>query len=184
MVDEATVIARAQADPRAFAPLYAGYLGPVYRFCYARLGSKEAAEDATSLVFARVLAALPRYRIEDRAGSFRSWLFTIAYRVVTDEFRGRRPVEPLEAAAEVIDIRPTPEEHALAGDEQRMLWNQLACLTPEQRCVVELRLAGLTDQEIAQVLGRSHGAIRMIQFRAVARLRTALGVAAAEGTER
>lgn len=175
--DEAAWVARAQVDPVAFAPLYAVYLDPVYRYCHARLGTKEAAEDATSLVFAKALAALPRFRPWDRAESFRSWLFTIAYRVVTDDYRSRRPTAPLDAAAEVPDAEPSPEEYALVADERRTLHATLARLAPDQRRVVELRLAGLTDQEIAEVLGRSHGAVRMIQFRAVARLRTLFGVA-------
>src|SRR5262245_21264914 len=112
---EAVLVARAKSDPTGFAPLYAGYLGPVYRYCYARLGTKEAAEDATSLIFAKVLAALPRFDTERPSGSFRTWLFTIAHRVVADEFRGRRPVESLEAAAALPDIDPTPEDYAVAA---------------------------------------------------------------------
>jgi RNA polymerase sigma-70 factor (ECF subfamily) len=178
---EVALVARAQADPAGFAPLYAGYLGPVYRYCFARLGTKEAAEDATSVVFAKALAALPRFDTDHPTGSFRTWLFTIAHRVVVDEFRGRRPLESLDAAATLPDADPTPEEYAVAADERRALWNHLAQLTPEQRRVVELRLAGLTDQEIAGVLGRSHGAIRMAQFRAIAQLRILLGVAVTPG---
>jgi RNA polymerase sigma-70 factor (ECF subfamily) len=170
--DEAPLVARAQRDPAAFAPLYACYLGPVYGYCYTRLGDRAAAEDATSAVFARALAALPRYR----AGSFRGWLFTIAHNVVADAFRGRRPEGPLDAAAEVADAAPTPEERAVADDAGRYLRAQFAHLTPDQRQVVELRLAGLNDREIAQALGRSHGAVRMSQLRAVARLRALLGV--------
>ena len=70
----------AQRDPYAFALLYTRYLDPIHRYCYRRLGSREAAEDATSLVFAKALSALPRYHDT----SFRSWLFTIAHHVVID----------------------------------------------------------------------------------------------------
>jgi hypothetical protein len=70
--DDAALVAAARVDPTAFAPLYARYLPPVYRYCYRRLGTSAAAEDATSEVFVKALAALPRFR----AGSFRSWLFT------------------------------------------------------------------------------------------------------------
>ncbi len=84
--DEAELVARAQREPQAFAPLYARYAEPVYRYCYRRLGSPEAAADATSQTFAQALAALPRYR----AGSFRAWLFAIAANVVADAHRRRR----------------------------------------------------------------------------------------------
>src|SRR4051794_32862570 len=66
--DDAALVAAAQVDPTAFAPLYARYLPPVYRYCYRRLETSAAAEDATSEIFVKVLAALPRYR----AGSFRA----------------------------------------------------------------------------------------------------------------
>ncbi len=183
-VAEAALVARAQIDPTGFAPLYAGYLGPVYRYCYARLGTKEAAEDATSVIFAKAFAALPRFDNDRATGSFRTWLFTIAHRVVADEFRSRRPVESLDAAATLPDSDPSPEDFAVAADERRSLQHHLAQLTAEQRRVVELRLAGLTDQEIARVLGRSHGAVRMTQCRAVARLRNLLGAVSPEGTDR
>jgi DNA-directed RNA polymerase specialized sigma24 family protein len=101
--DDAVLVAAAQVDPTAFAPLYARYLPPVYRYCYRRLGTSAAAEDATSEIFVKVLAALPRYR----AVSFRSWLFTIAHHVITDILRRRRPLEPLEAADDPVDTALT-----------------------------------------------------------------------------
>jgi RNA polymerase sigma-70 factor, ECF subfamily len=170
--EEAQLIARAQRDPRAFAPLYARYLGPIYRYCYARLGTKEAAEDATSLVFAQVLAALAGYH--DVA--FRSWLFTIAHNVVANSYRAARSQQPLEAAAELADPAPSPEEQVLVIDERHSLWALLSQLSPDQRQVVELRLAGLTGAEIGAVLGRNRASVDAIQHRAVTRLRALFDV--------
>ena len=67
---EALLVARAQRDPAAFAPLYEAYFDAVYRYCYHRLGDWSAAEDAASLVFTNALAALPRFRTNVRSGSF------------------------------------------------------------------------------------------------------------------
>jgi RNA polymerase sigma factor (sigma-70 family) len=169
---EADLIARAVHDPPAFSLLYRGYLDPVYRYCYHRLGSKEAAEDATSQIFAKVLAALPSYRA-DRP--FRSWLFAIAHNVVVDTHRARRAHQPLDAAAHVLDPAPSPEDLALDGEGGRAVRVLLARLTPDQARVVELRLAGLTEVEIASLLGRRPGAVRALQFRALTRLRALLG---------
>ena len=166
-LDDAAVVARARSDPRAFAPLYARYLDPVYRYCYRRLGSREAADDATGAVFAKALAALPAYR----DGSFRAWLFAIAHNVVADVHRRRRPEGPLAAAGDPADGAPTPEEAALAADERRTVRALLATLPADQRRVLELRLAGLTGAEIAAVLDRSPGAVKMLQLRAMTRLR-------------
>lgn len=174
--DDAVLVARAQSDPAAFAPLYDRYFDRIYRFCYHRLGGWDAAEDATSLVFAKALAALPTCRPD----AFRSWLFAIAHHVVTDRFRQARPTQPLTTIAEVADASPTPEDAAIAADERRSLHVLLARLPTDQRRALELRLAGLTGAETAEVLGRSHTAVRLLQFRAVARLRALL----AEGPDR
>ncbi|MGH2562591.1 MAG: RNA polymerase sigma factor [Thermomicrobiales bacterium] len=163
--DEAELVARARVDRQAFAPLYNRYLPPVYRYCFARMRSPEAAEDLTSLVFANALAALSTYR----GGSFAAWLFTIARNAVSNASR-RTPDHPL-TDLDVIDATPTPEELAIASDEHRLLWELLEYLSADQRQVVELRLAGLSGPEIARVLGRSHTSVRSLQFRAIARLR-------------
>ena len=183
--DDARVIALAKSDPRAFAPLYARYFDPVYRYCYRRLGHPEAAADATAQVFAKALAALPRYR-ED-APSFRSWLFAIAHNVIADDLRARRPVAPIDEAARLAATEPSPEEAALANETGCMVQALLAQLPPDQRQILELRLAGLTGPEIAAALGRSLGAVKIAQVRAFARLRAAMdqvGAAAQEGGER
>ena len=177
--DEAALVAAAKRDRRAFAPLYHRYAVRVYRYCYRRLGTREAAEDATSLVFTKALAALPTCREE----TFRSWLFAIAHNVIADRVRAPDGAHaPLDVAVEIEDAAPSPEERAIADDEGRRLRALLEHLTPDQREVVELRLNGLNGPETARVLGRSHGAVKVAQFRAYDRLRTLLGVARA-GTE-
>lgn len=175
-VTDALLVARAQRDPAAFAPLYEAYFDAVYRYCYHRLGSWEAAEDAASIVFTNALAALPRYRSGSPSGSFRSWLFVIAHNVVANMHRNGavRLVTPLAEADEVADGAPSPEEAAVAAETCRSVRALLHHLPPDQRRVLELRLAGLTDLEIGRVLGRTRGAVRTAQYRAVLRLRELL----------
>jgi RNA polymerase sigma-70 factor, ECF subfamily len=168
---DAELVALAQRDPHAFARLYTRYLDPIHRYCYRRLGSREAAEDATSLVFAKALSALPCYH----DSSFRSWLFTIAHHVIVDRYRDTHAEQSLEMAAEVLDDAPSPEALAIAADEGRSVSALLAHLPEHQRRVVELRLTGLTGAEIAQTLGRTPANIDVTQHRAVARLRILLG---------
>jgi RNA polymerase sigma-70 factor, ECF subfamily len=171
--DDAELVALAQADRQAFALLYRRYLDPVHQYCYRRLGSREAAEDATSLVFTKAFAALPTFR----AGSFRSWLFAIAYHVITDILRARRVVDELEAAVEVPDGSPTPDEIVIAAEANSAVVRLLKHLSPGQRGVVELRLAGLTGREVATVLGCSVGAVKIAQVRAYTKLRDLLEAA-------
>jgi RNA polymerase sigma-70 factor (ECF subfamily) len=172
--DEAILVDRARQDRRAFAPLYRRYAEPVYRYCYHRLGTREAAEDATSLVFEKALGQLAHYHQR----SFRSWLFAIAHNVVVDQYRAARPAGLLEEASTIEDATDGPEDQALATDEARRLRAALARLTDDQRQVVELRLAGLSDREIAESLDRNHETIRTLQRRALIRLQAILGITA------
>lgn len=168
--DDALIVA-ARMDRRAFAPLYERYVTAIYRYCFHRLGNREAAEDATSLVFTKALAALPRFT--PGAGSFRSWLFAIAYTTVADDFRHARPTSAMPAD-DLPATTPGPEAVAIDELQQAELHRLLAELPDGQRQVLELRLSGLSSPEVARVLGRSPTAIRSLQFRAVERLRSSL----------
>jgi RNA polymerase sigma-70 factor (ECF subfamily) len=167
---EDALVLRAQSDPEAFADLYQRHFADVYRYCQRRLGHSEAAADATSQVFTQAFAALKRYR----GGTFRGWLFTIAHNTTVDATRRRRPQTTLDAAAEIVDGSPNPEDRVMAREAEETLSKLLAQLPPNQRSVVELRLAGLTGQEIATVLNISLSAAKALQFRAYSRLRSLL----------
>ncbi len=158
-------------DSSEFAALYRQYVGPVFRYCYYRLESREQAEDATSQIFLKALAALPSHRQRD---SFRSWLFSIAHNVVTDLYRARRPVWPLSRIEDHPDGRVSLEDNALRSVERDEVHALLQLLPGDQRRVLELRLAGLSSSEIATVLGKKTGAVKVAQSRAIARLRFTL----------
>jgi RNA polymerase sigma-70 factor (ECF subfamily) len=117
--DDLALVVRARQDRQAFGGLYDTYVDPVYRYCFRRLGNREEAEDATSLVFAKALAALPEYR--DENPSFRSWLFAIAHNVITDALRSRRPDQPLTPQVDVVGDTPTPEEDVVQSEEYQTL---------------------------------------------------------------
>ena len=173
--DDAALVDAALRDRQAFALLYARYALSVYRYCYRRLGNREFAEDATSIVFEKALGALHTHR----GGSFRGWLFAIAHNVTVTVGRERRHA-PLAALETVVDASPSPEALAVAADERRTLDALLSGLSDDQRRVVELRMAGLTGAEIAQALGKSVAAIKMLQLRAMTRLRRTLKAGATD----
>ena len=177
---DAALVAAARRDRASFAPLYLRYVDPVFRYCLRRLGSREAAEDATAQVFTKAIGALPGYR--ENGPSFRSWLFAIAHNVLVDAGRSARPQDTLDESLPLTDPGIGPEEEALAAEGQREVQVLLASVPPDQRRVLELRLAGLTTAEIAQALGLSAGAVRASQYRAVKRLRLVMGLAP-HGTE-
>ncbi len=175
--DDRELLAAAQANPATFERLFDRYGDPVLNYCYYRLGTWEEAEDAAQQVFSNAFAALHRFRQRDEApGNVRSWLFTIAHHEVANRRRSslRRLFTPLDAVTDLADRGPSPEELAVATDYQGRVRAMLVRLPRDQRRAVELRLAGLTDTEIATVLGKSSGAVRVAQSRAVARLRSLL----------
>jgi RNA polymerase sigma-70 factor (ECF subfamily) len=179
--DRALVTA-AQRDPADFAPLFERYWRPVLRYCVVRLGNRQDAEDTASQVFVDAYAGLARFDHRDREQSFRAWLFTIAHHEVASRQRARmrHPVASLSAVDEITDPAGSPEPAALAASAMKQVREVLATLPPRPREVVELRLAGLSDREIAGVLGMSDVAVRQAQSRAVALLRSAMGVAQAQ----
>ena len=180
--DDAELVLRARHDRQAFAPLYERYFDAVYRYCYHRLGNWDDAEDAASLVFTNALAALSRFHVgagrqsEGQSGSFRSWLFAIAHNVVGNTYRSRRAGQSLMTALDLADRGPSPDEIAAASEAHETVHRLLAQLPVEQRRLLELRIAGLNDADIAGVLGMSHGAVRVAQHRAITRLRAYLGI--------
>lgn len=171
--EEAALVRLAQRDLRAFEPVYRRYAVPIHRYCFRRLGEREAAADATSQTFARAMAGIDTFR----GGSVAAWLFTIARNVVIDAVRYRRPqadLDDTDAAGGLVDPAPRPDDRALETERREALFRALGELTPDQRGVIELRMAGFTGQEIADALGLTVGAVKSSQFRAYARLRTLL----------
>jgi RNA polymerase sigma-70 factor (ECF subfamily) len=168
------LVQSAQTNRAAFEPLYDRYFDAIYRFCFFRLGDSHRAEDATSEVFTKALANLSQFRYQTQEDGFRCWIFAIARHVVTDHHRdhARHPSDPLDLAEGVLDEAPTPEEVALDADSHHQVLALLARLKPNQRDLLELRLAGLKNAEIARILGRTHDSVRKEQSRIVHLLRT------------
>jgi RNA polymerase sigma-70 factor (ECF subfamily) len=171
--EDAVLVAAARANRQAFVALYDRYLQPIHRYCYLRLGSREAAEDATSEIFVRAMTGLDGFR----GGVFAGWLFRIAHNVVADaRRRGRQAGTPLtlDAAGNVADPDLLPEDAAVSRSELDALRAALLRLSDDQRAVLELQLTGLSTPEIAAALGRSQGAVRILRFRGQQRLRDLL----------
>jgi RNA polymerase sigma-70 factor (ECF subfamily) len=177
---DAELVRRCQHDLEAFVDLYDRYVDAVYRYCSRRLPSA-AAEDATSTTFLNAIGAI-RGLGPDRVDAFRPWLFTIAHHAVVDQLRKRQHL-PLDEV-EIVAPEPSLDERAILADRRRRLSRAIATLGPDQQRVIHLRLAGLDNPEIGEVLGKSPGAIRVIHHRAVARLRGLLGDRNPGATER
>ena len=172
--DRSLVVA-AQADPARFEPLYRKYVAQVYNFAVYELRDHHEAEDATERTFLAALANLrgfqERARAEDGEGAstFRIWLFQIARNVVAQRRRTtrRRPEAPLETAATASDPMDV-EGIAIARDEAAAAWRAVDRLDGDRRRAVVLRFVHeMTTAEIAGILDRSEGAVRVLLHRAL-----------------
>ena len=165
----------AQADPTRFEPLYRKYVAQVYSYALYELRDRHEAEDATERTFLAALAHIGRFEERarpddgDGASTFRIWLFRIARNVVAERRRQlrRRPEASLDAAAELA--APTDlEADVTRRDETRTALDAVARLQGDRRQVLILRFVDeMSTAEIAGVLGRSEGAIRVLIHRAL-----------------
>lgn len=166
--DKALALA-ARYDPEAFLPLYRRYVDRIYRYCLVRLNERAAAEDATSEVFFKALSKLPGYH----GGSFAAWLFAIARNEVNNHAR-RRPTVPLDAAMQESASTDDPEAQAILHVQRAALQRALPSLSKPQHTLIELQLAGWSDAEIAEAMGKTRDAVKMLRQRTLKRLREVL----------
>ncbi len=157
----------AQADRAAFASLYRRYLDPIYGYCFYLLGDHHDAEDATERTFLAAMSALDGFR--DTGSTFRSWLFRIAHNQLANALRSRRRHRSasLDLMSEPVAIED-PARLAGEAEDARRLQRAVGRLHGDRRQVVVLRFVeGLATREIAEVLDRSEGAVRVLQHRAL-----------------
>lgn len=170
---ESHYLQRAKAyDVTALAALYDHYEAKIYSYIYHRVGNQSVAQDLTSQVFLRVLESIQVERAWET--SFSGWLYRIAHNLVIDYYRrrGRTAQVSLDDMTEIQSRTESPEsaaERALAAERLRTAINRL---TEEQAQVVTLRfLEGLSITEVADNMGKTEGAIKALQYRAVSSLR-------------
>jgi RNA polymerase sigma-70 factor (ECF subfamily) len=184
-----SLVDAARADPARFDALYRKYVAQVYNYAVYELGDHHEAEDATERTFLSALANLPRFeeraRPEDGEGAstFRIWLFRIARNVVAERRRRwrRRPEAPLDL---VLDA-PSPgdvEGTVVAREALASAWRAVDRLPGDRRRAVVLRFVHeMSTSEIAEILGRSEGAVRVLIHRGLRAVARELGDGSREG---
>jgi len=155
-------------DTEAFGQLYDRYVTGVFRYIYFRVGSTQLAEDLTAETFLRALRSLHTFQWKGK--DFSAWLTTIARNLINDHFKSRRVRS--EFSTDSFPDRPDtgrgPEEDVLSSLSNEELMQAVANLPDDQRdCVLMRFVQELSIAETAQVLGRSEGAIKQLQLRAV-----------------
>lgn len=161
------------ADPEAIAAVYLE-VGPALRgYLLRQVGHGEVADDLVEQTFVELMEGCARIRGDGR--SLRAWLFRAARNNLVDwrKRADRRSDHALDDvhASSLPDTGPGPAEQAIASTLDPRLAAALADLTDEQREVIELRLvAALSLAQVAELTGRSVGAVKLLQYRAVQRL--------------
>lgn len=169
---ERRLIEASQREPRRFARLYERYFDRVYAFALTRTGDRTAADDVTAETFRRALQNLAQFRW--RGVPFSAWLFRIAANAAADHHqRSSREIRLPEAA----DAEDESWEARLIEVETRAELFQLVQRLPQdQRQVIVMRFGQeKSSKETARALGRSEGAVKQLQHRALEALRTWVG---------
>lgn len=174
-LEERDLVERAGTDPAAFGELYRRHSPDVYRFAYARLRNRADSEDVTADVFLRALRSVGRY--QDRGRPFRNWLFQIGANAVQDHWRARRPVEDLDEHRDDLVGAAAVEDLVALVDQVRRIGRAARSLPASQREAFALRLGhDLAVDDVARLMGRSPGAVKLLLHRAVRSVRAALPV--------
>jgi len=160
-------------DAEALAKIYDLYSEPIYRYLYRILGDPAQAEDLTSEVFCRLLQVLNTSRAP--RDKLRAWLYRVAHNQAMDWFRQQGKVVTLPLSEELVAGMDLPAEIVERRETQQRLRQAIGQLTTEQQRVILLRFGeGLKISEVSELMGKSPGAVKILQHRAVKRLRKLL----------
>ena len=174
MTSEHTLLERARAyDEDALGELYDQYAPLIYAYLYRRVHDAQLAEDLTSEVFVRVLQAIQSGQFWHT--SFRGWLYRIAHNLVVDHYRKQPPVPMLALDEQLVAAQDDPDSALTEQLSHQRLLAAISQLTSDQQQVLVLRFGEqLTAREVAEVMGKSVGAVEALQHRALAALRRIL----------
>jgi RNA polymerase sigma-70 factor (ECF subfamily) len=165
------LVGRAQeGDRAALAELYLIHFDRIYGYLQVTVGNRHDAEDLTTQTFLRMLESIDRFRWQ--SAPFSAWLFRIAHNLAIDHFRSSTRWQPQE---EVPEPQPDESTSAEAGALQSIgrssLRELIEGLSPDQQQVLTLKFVfNFANGEVAIILGKTEGAIKSLQHRALVSL--------------
>lgn len=173
--DESNLVARArEGEAEAFGLLYDFYMPRIYRFILFKVSHREEAEDLTHQTFLKAWENIEGY--ETRGYPFSSWLYRIARNTVIDGYRKSSPHISIEAISPDFLVEEGTQEREV---ESMLEWDKLlVCIRElkevEQDVLIMRFVDDLTHQEVARAIGKSEGATKVIQHRALRNLKKTL----------
>lgn len=169
--DERILIEEAKRDRRRFGELYELHFERVYAFIGRRVRDRAAVQDLTADVFRKALEGLDRF--EWRGAPFAAWLFRIASNTIANH----RQRAARDMTGSDLDAEKGSEPSASDSIENRAaLYRFVRDLPDDQRRVIQMRFAEEKGiREIAEAMGRTEGAVKQLQYRAIQSLRERMG---------
>jgi RNA polymerase sigma-70 factor (ECF subfamily) len=165
------LVARAQAGERdALEELYLLHFDRIYSYLHMSVGNRHDAEDLTTQTFLKMLESIRKFRWQ--AAPFSAWLFRIAHNLAMDHFRANRRWQPEEDVPEPSDSEErSAEDEALQSIGRESMLELIDQLSPEQQQVLTLKFVfNFPNAEVATILGKTEGAIKSLQHRALVSL--------------
>ena len=174
VLQEWELVRRAQAyDEAALETLYQTYYPKIYSYAFLQMGDVHAAEDLASDVMLKMLESLQSYKL--RGLPFGAWVYRIARNRLIDLHRRRRRRGEVDLSETLSATLASPQALAERALERGQLQVALKHLTDEQRQVIVLKfIEGFDNRSVGRIMGRSEGAIKSLQHRALASLRRVL----------
>ena len=165
------LVERAQkGDRAALEELYLIHFDRIYSYLHMTVGNRHDAEDLTTQTFLRMLEAIGRFHWQ--SAPFSAWLFRIAHNLSMDHFRANRRWQPEEEVPEPIGSEaPSAELEAMKSIGHQSMLELIETLSPEQQQVLTLKFVfNFRNADVAKILGKTEGAIKSLQHRALASL--------------
>lgn len=172
---EALVLEVQEGEHQAFASLYDVFIDPIYRYVYYRVKSEDV-DDIVETVFLKVWEHIRKYKREKKA-SFSAWIFKIAHNAVVDHYRSTKNKETDSLDFAVPDHKREHNPIRVTEDviDKKILRTAVNKLKKNYRDVIVYKfLNDFSNAEIAEILDRSEGSLRILQFRALKALRNEL----------
>jgi RNA polymerase sigma-70 factor (ECF subfamily) len=182
--EEVDLIRRARdLEETALSELYRRYANDIFRYIHYRVRDENVAEDLTGDVFTRMLQGLPGFTF--RGAPFSAWLYNIAHARVVDYFRHQKVRVHIPLDEHLPSAGQHPEKAVELEEEHRTLLNAIGQLTDDQRQVLLSKfIERHSNAEIAAILGKTEGAVKSLQHRALASLQRILESQEDDGANR
>ena len=159
-------------DSQAFALIYDHFSGRIYKFVYFRVGHKEVAEDILSDTFVKSWQKINQI---NTPAALSAWLYQIAKNNIIDYYRLKKETVALEDVEEFLEDEVNPVDLTTVNMQQKKILQMMDALSEEQQQVIKYKFfEDLSNEEIAYVMSKTVGAIRVLQHRAILKLKELL----------